>query len=55
MIEVTDEDYGKEYLDYEFSMKIVSGIDEAIEHIHEYSTHHSEAIVTENLKMLLNL
>lgn len=50
VIEVTDEDYGKEYLDYEFSMKIVSGIDEAIEHIYEYSTHHSEAIVTENLK-----
>lgn len=50
VIEATDEDYGKEYLDYEFSMKIVSGIDEAIDHIYKYSTHHSEAIVTENLK-----
>ena len=36
-------------------MKIVSGIDEAIDHIYKYSTHHSEAIVTENLKMLLSL
>lgn len=49
VILATDEDYRTEYLDYEFSMKIVSGVDEAIEHIYEYSTNHSEAIVTENL------
>lgn len=46
----TEEDYASEYLDYEFSMKIVSGIDEAIDHIYKYSTHHSDAIITENFK-----
>ncbi|CDZ74552.1 Gamma-glutamyl phosphate reductase [Peptoniphilus sp. ING2-D1G] len=44
----TEEEYAKEYLDYKMSMKIVSGIDEAIEHIYKYSTHHSDVIVTEN-------
>ena len=42
----TDDDYAKEYLDYKISVKVVSGIDEAIEHINQYSTKHSEAIVT---------
>ncbi|EFI42405.1 glutamate-5-semialdehyde dehydrogenase [Peptoniphilus sp. oral taxon 386] len=48
VIYATDEDYGKEYLDYEMSMKVVSGIDEAIDHIYRYSTNHSEVIITEN-------
>lgn len=43
-----EEDYGKEYLDYEISVKIVSDIDEAISHIMKYSTGHSECIVTES-------
>jgi len=38
----------KEYLDYILSIKIVSNIDEAIAHINQYSTRHSEAILTEN-------
>lgn len=42
----TDEDFKTEYLDYKISVKIVSGIDEAIEHINNYSTKHSEAIIT---------
>lgn len=42
------EDWGKEYLDYILSVKIVKDIDEAIEHINEYGTKHSEAIVTSN-------
>lgn len=42
----TDEDYKTEYLDYKISVKIVSGIDEAIDHINNYSTKHSEAIIT---------
>ena len=37
-----------EYLDYIISVKIVGDIDEAIEHINEHNTKHSEAIVTEN-------
>lgn len=44
----TEEDYGKEYLGYEISVKIVSDIDEAIKHIMKYTTGHSECIVTES-------
>ncbi len=47
-IPATQEDYGKEYLDYIISMKTVSSLDEAIDHINNYSTGHSEAIITEN-------
>jgi len=42
----TEEDYGKEFLDYIMSVKIVKDIDEAISHIAKYSTGHSECIVT---------
>ena len=41
-----DDDYGKEYLGYEISCKVVGGIDEAIAHINRYSTHHSDTIIT---------
>lgn len=47
-IPATEEDYGKEYLDYEISVRVVSNIDEAISHIMKYSTGHSECIITEN-------
>lgn len=43
---VSEEDWGKEYLDYILSLKLVGSIDEAIEHINTYNTGHSEAIVT---------
>lgn len=46
--EATEEDWGTEYLDYILSVKIVKDIDEAIDHINEYGTKHSEAIVTTN-------
>ena len=45
---VTEEDYYTEYLDAIISVKIVDGLDEAIEHINRYSSQHTEAIVTEN-------
>lgn len=45
-VEATEEDWGKEYLDYEISIKVVDSLDEAIEHINRYNTKHSEAIVT---------
>lgn len=45
----TEEDWGTEYLDLEVSMKCVSGIDEAIAHINTYSTHHSEAILSQDM------
>ncbi len=44
----SDEDFYKEYLDYKISCIIVDSIDEAIAHINEHSTMHSEAIITEN-------
>lgn len=47
-IEAIEEDWGKEYLDYILSMKTVSSIDEAIEHINNFNTGHSECIITEN-------
>lgn len=49
-IPASDEDYGKEYLDYEFSVKEVENIDEAIDHIYKYSTGHSDAIITEKIE-----
>ena len=42
----TDEDYAKEFLELRLSSKVVSGVDEAIEHITRYGTGHSECIVT---------
>lgn len=44
----TDEDYATEFGDLILSVKVVDGIDEAIEHITKYGTGHSECIVTEN-------
>jgi len=44
----TEEDWGQEYLDYIISIKCVTSLDEAIEHINKYSTKHSEAIITSN-------
>lgn len=44
----TEEDYGKEYLDYILSIKTVDSLEEAVSHINRYNTRHSECIVTEN-------
>lgn len=46
--EASEEDWGKEYLDYILSCRIVDSLDEAIRHINRYSTGHSEAIVTKD-------
>lgn len=42
----TEEDFYAEYLDYKISVKTVDSVDEAIAHINEHSTGHSEAIIT---------
>ena len=47
-VDATEEDFGKEYLDYIISVKTVKDVDEAIEHINKYNTGHSESIITEN-------
>ncbi|MDD6804654.1 MAG: glutamate-5-semialdehyde dehydrogenase [Clostridiales bacterium] len=48
LTEATEEDFMTEYLDYILSMKTVSSVEEAIEHINRCSTKHSEAIITES-------
>jgi len=47
-IAAKEEDYYTEYLAPIISVKVVAGIDEAIAHINQYSSHHTEAIVTDN-------
>ncbi|NQN52421.1 glutamate-5-semialdehyde dehydrogenase [Streptococcus suis] len=43
-----DQDFDTEFLDYIMAVKVVSNVEEAINHIAQHSTGHSEAIVTEN-------
>lgn len=45
-----EEDWANEYLSLDVAVKIVSSLDEAVDHIEQYGTKHSEAIVTENEK-----
>jgi glutamate-5-semialdehyde dehydrogenase len=42
------EDFGREFLDYKCSVKVVAGLEEALEHIRAYSSRHSEAIISQN-------
>ncbi len=49
VLEATEEDWRTEYLAPILSIRIVAGIDEAMEHIYRYGTGHTEAIVTEDL------
>jgi len=44
----TEEDYAAEYLDRIISLRVVDSIEEAIEHINQYNTGHSEAIITKD-------
>ena len=44
----TDEDYATEFLAPIISVKVVAGLDEAMDHINRYGSHHTETIVTEN-------
>ncbi len=46
VVPASEEDWDTEYGDYILAIKIVSGIDEAMEHIAKYGTGHSEAIIT---------
>jgi glutamate-5-semialdehyde dehydrogenase len=47
-VKAVEEDWKNEYLSLDIAVKIVTDMDEAIEHIDEYGTKHSEAIITEN-------
>ena len=48
VLPASDEDFACEYLDYKISVKTVDSLDEAIRHINQYSTKHSESIITQN-------
>ena len=47
-VAVDDNSFGTEYNDFDLNVAIVSSVNEAISHINRYTTHHSEAIVTDN-------
>jgi len=46
VLEATDEDWGAEYLDYRVAIKVVDTVEEAINHVNKYGSHHTDAIVT---------
>jgi glutamate-5-semialdehyde dehydrogenase len=46
--EASDEDWRTEYLDAVISVKLVDGVEEAIDHIETYGSHHTDAILTED-------
>lgn len=48
-VPATNDDWATEYLALELSIKVVDGLDEALDHIARYSTHHTESILTTNI------
>ncbi|KAB0627725.1 glutamate-5-semialdehyde dehydrogenase [Acinetobacter gandensis] len=51
VIAATEEDWYTEYLGPILAVKVVSGLDEAIEHINKYGSHHTDSIITENFSL----
>lgn len=50
VLPANEDDYANEYLDYQLAVKIVGSLNQAIEHIAQYGTNHSECIVTSSLE-----
>ncbi len=48
VIPATEEDWGREYLDMDIAAKVVSGVEEAVEHIRRYGSQHTESVLTED-------
>ncbi|MBO6277812.1 glutamate-5-semialdehyde dehydrogenase [Pseudomonas sp. FSL R10-0056] len=48
VVAATEDDWNTEYLDAILSIRIVEGLDQAIEHINHYGSHHTDSIVTEH-------
>jgi glutamate-5-semialdehyde dehydrogenase len=48
IVPATDEDWATEYLSLDISMRVVDDLDEALDHIRRYSTHHTESIITQD-------
>ena len=53
LVQATEEDWGKEFLDLIAAVKMVGSLDEALDHIGRYGSGHSEAIVTEDYSAAL--
>lgn len=49
--EARRDDFGREFLDFKCSVKVVAGIEEALDHISLHSSRHSEAILSENMQL----
>jgi glutamate-5-semialdehyde dehydrogenase len=47
-VAATEDDWSAEYYSLDLAVKVVSGLDQALEHIAKYSTHHTEAIITDS-------
>jgi glutamate-5-semialdehyde dehydrogenase len=50
VVPATEDDWGTEYLTLDIAMRVVDTLDDAIDHIAEYSTHHTETIVTTDVR-----
>src|SRR5690606_5657215 len=48
VVPATEDDWATEYLSLDVSMRVVDDLDEALEHIRRYSTHHTESIITQD-------
>jgi glutamate-5-semialdehyde dehydrogenase len=48
-VPATEDDWHAEYLSMDLAVRVVDSLDDALNHIAKYSTHHTESIVTENL------
>ena len=48
--QATSESFGTEFMDYKMAIRVVASLDEAIRHIDQYGSGHSEAIITQNEK-----
>ena len=49
VVPAAEEDWSTEYMSLDLAVRVVTGLDEALEHIHRYSTHHTESIITNDL------
>jgi glutamate-5-semialdehyde dehydrogenase len=47
-VAATEDDWKAEYYSLDLAVRVVSGLDEALEHIKKYSTHHTEVIITDS-------
>jgi glutamate-5-semialdehyde dehydrogenase len=49
VVPATEDDWSTEYMSLDLAVRVVADLDEAMEHIHRYSTHHTESILTNDL------